>query len=576
MGLRFAMALALAAQASIAATDTPITLDLIVRDARNQPLDRLAAADVRVSEQGTAMTVTGLRRVQSPARTFAIFLDEFHVTPGEEAERARAALIDLVSTVLTDADSVVVLKPLDSHLTIQPVPGRREAALEALRTFTPRQDDFEPRSDFERRFIAGAPPQIAAARAQISASALSALVSELGAVDPDSRKTVVVVSDGFTRRGSDRASAGLASFESIARAANRTHVSIYPLSLTAPDAGADASDRERARAGLIALAEGTAGRVLTSSVTDLRSMVGEASDYYLVTLAAGATAGDDRFHDVSVSVAGRNLSVRSRSSYFSQSAAARARLAALMAPPEVRPLPTPRRISPLIRPWFGMSRQPNGQTQVEFAWEPSPPAPGLRSPAFPPASVTMSVTTPDGESLFEGRVAPATGTAAGGGVPTRASFASPPGRVVVQLAIEDAARRVLDRDVRDLVVNGFQSALVIGTPEVRRGRTARDLERLRGADAPVAVSRQFSRAESLLVRVSLSGATEPATLTARLVSAPGAVMRTFELSPVASRPGYFEVDLPLAWLAVGTYSLEFSATSGGARASERLVFRVTS
>jgi len=187
-----------------------------------------------------------------------------------------------------------------------------------------------------------------------------------------------------------------------------------------------------------------------------------------------------------------------------------------------------------------------------------------------------TVTTADGDSVFEGVVAAASGSGAGASAaPARASFTSAPGRVLVQMVIEDASARLLDRDVRDLVVTRFVDPLVIGTPEVRRARTARDLQRMAADDAPVAISRQFSRTESLVVRVPVSGASGTPTVTARLVSQPGTVLRSFEPVPVDTRPGYFEVQLPLAWLAIGNYALEFSASSGTARAGERVAFRVT-
>ena len=223
-----------------------------------------------------------------------------------------------------------------------------------------------------------------------------------------------------------------------------------------------------------------------------------------------------------------------------------------------------------------MSRSPSGETQIDFAWEPSPPAAGRRSVADPPVQLKMSVTTAEGDPVFEGVVAASGGRAAGAvAAPARASFTSPPGRLLVQMVIEDASARLLDRDVRDLMVTSFAEPLVIGTPEVRRARTARDRQRIAADDAPVAVSRQFSRTESLLVRIPVSGASGEPVVSARLVSQPGSVLRTFVPTPVASRPGSFEVELPLAWLAMGNYALEFSAASGGARAGERLAFRVT-
>jgi hypothetical protein len=159
---------------------------------------------------------------------------------------------------------------------------------------------------------------------------------------------------------------------------------------------------------------------------------------------------------------------------------------------------------------------------------------------------------------------------------SRASFQSPAGRLLVQMAIEDATARVVDRDVRDLVVGGFPGPVTIGTSEVFRARNAREYNVLASdPDAAPVASRQFSRTERLLIRVPVFSTGGAPVVSARLVSGFGGAMRDLAVSPVASRATEYQIDLPLAALAVGAYTVELSARTPDGEAKESLSFRVT-
>src|SRR5437879_38887 len=73
-------------------------IDVIVSDARGRGIADLKAADFELREEGTAQTLEQVRFVRvsdaadSAPRVFAVFLDEYHVRPGENADRARAAV----------------------------------------------------------------------------------------------------------------------------------------------------------------------------------------------------------------------------------------------------------------------------------------------------------------------------------------------------------------------------------------------------------------------------------------------------------------------------------------------------
>jgi hypothetical protein len=157
---------------------------------------------------------------------------------------------------------------------------------------------------------------------------------------------------------------------------------------------------------------------------------------------------------------------------------------------------------------------------------------------------------------------------------SEASFELPPGRVLVQMKIQDAGARVLDTDVRDLIVGTFKGPMTVGTAEVYRARSARELRSI-SADpsaAPVA-ARQFSRADTLLIRVPVSASGEQPTVTARLVSRFGSALR--DLPAARGAGNLYEIDLPLASLATGEYAVEVNATAAGKTARETVPIRVT-
>jgi hypothetical protein len=144
------------------------------------------------------------------------------------------------------------------------------------------------------------------------------------------------------------------------------------------------------------------------------------------------------------------------------------------------------------------------------------------------------------------------------------------------MAIEDVTSRVVDHDVRDLVVKGFPGPVSMGSPEVMRARTAREYDTLAAdPDATPVASRQFSRAERLLVRIPVFSAGEKPTVSARLVTSFGSAMRDLVVTPTPSRPHEYQVDVPLAGLANGSYTVEWTARTAEGEIHDRVPFRVT-
>ena len=289
--------------------------------------------------------------------------------------------------------------------------------------------------------------------------------------------------------------------------------------------------------------------------------------------------GDGQFHPVDVSVSGRDASVRARKGYWSDPEA--------VPPPRSGPeggtflsafsAQVMRRSSPLIRPWFGMSPGEAGTTHVSFVWEPAPRVPGDRLNGPIPARVVLTVSTLNGQTVYRGTVRAATAEIPlDGADPTRARFDVSTGRLLVQIAIEDQALRVVDRDARDLLVGGFTGPVALGTAEVLRAHNARELYALAAnPDATPVALRQFSRADRLLIRVPVFAIGDPPEVSARLVSGLGAVMRELRVSPTPSRPNVYQVEVALASLAAGSYSIDVIAKNPNGESRDRLSIRVT-
>jgi VWFA-related protein len=577
---------------------TVVRLDAIASDARGRAVDNLRAEDFEVLEDGVSQPIDSVRYLKAdgaaPAgelptairtladeraeagregtRVFAIILDEFHVTPGPGVARAREALTRFVTEDLGPFDLVLVVKPLDSLLALR-VTRDREQVLARIASFDGRKGQYEPRTAFERNFIAGTPARIEQIRTQIATSALNAVTLHVGSLG-STRKAVLFVSEGFTR-SPRRPDSSLPTFDSVVRAANRANVSVYPYDPSDPQEPAS-GDLEALRT----LAQVTEGRAIVGGgdpADALRRMLADSSGYYVIAFRSAHTDPDGKFHAVDVRTRRSGVELRARNGYWATSAEdlARARLLSRASEPKAPPEP-PRRTSPLIRPWFGVARGDPGQVQVSFVWEPAGRIFGDRATPVTPARIVLKATKPDGTPVFEGAVRSSGFGAAGvDDDPTRLVFETQPGRLKVQMSIEDTALRLVDTDVRDVIVNALASPVSLGTAEVFRARTARDFRSLESdpAAAPVA-AREFSRTERLLIRVPAYAPDGAPAVTARLMNKLGSPMRELTVGE-APKANLYQIDLPLAGLAAGEYSVQFVAKSPAGESRDDLPFRVT-
>jgi VWFA-related protein len=547
----FAAAVVLIAGLSAAArgaqTDA-VHLDVIVTDVKARPIPSLKAADFEIIDAGNTQTVEDVHLKTGGGRVVGIFLDEYHVQSGDGSARARAALTRFVSTSLRDGDEVAVMKPLDPLNGIA-FSQDRQGILNAISTFEGRRGDFTARSPFEEQFMSRSAITGGVARAQVVASALQALARRLGEKG-SGRRALIVVSEGFTAPMP----------RAIILAANRQAVAIYPV-----DPHVGTQDDE---SGLRVLAEQTGGEASINQADlapGLAQAVADLDTHYVVTYRPAKH--DGRFHPIEVRVTRSGAHARARSGYW---AAARPDSTASSARSNAVTLPfRPSHSSPYIRPWIGMSRGADGQTNVTVAWEAGTAPP--RNQRI--ASIALKAMGPDGRVLFQKKIGP--------GDRSRATFDAPPGYIALEMALQSSTGAALDTDYRGISVpNLYAPRPTFGTPQVLRTRTARSFaEATADAEAIPAASRTFSRAERLVIRIPAYGPDNAVPVVrASLLNRRGVRMRELDEIRPGLPGGIAQFDLILANLAPDEYRVELTAANAEGtpdEVRELVVFRVT-
>ena len=568
-----------------------VTVDVTVTDTRGRALTDLKPSDFELREGGALLPLESVRfvrvaagpaavpaaRIQSAAdeklaagqeeaRLFAIFLDEYHVASGAETDRVRDTLTRFVDRDISPRDLIVVMKPLDSLFAIR-LTRDRDTVRRAIESFEGRKGDYEPRNAYERDYIAGTPARIDVARAQVALSAINALAVHLGSL-ADRRKTLIVATDSVGRSDRRRGQEYLPTLDTIIRSANRSNVSVYPF-----DPGG-----ERPGEDLRRLADETVGgEIAADAELGLRRVAADSSAYYLLSFRT-AHPDDGQFRELQARVNRPDAVVRARKGYWAATpdeALRTALIAAANAPKVVVPPEPAPHASPLIRPWFGVSRGDGGKTRVTFVWEPAARVPGDRVRRTV-AKLNFQARSADGTVLFDGPVAP-TGPAAvdePDATAARAVFDITPGRLRLQMSIQDAASTALDQDVREMSIRDLKGDVAVGTPEVLRARTAREFRAIDTAAAVPVSAREFSRTEHLLIRFRAYGPTgAPPAVSAALLDRAGHIIRALTATPTPA--GDHAIDLPLAGFAPGDYAIQVRAASGARDASERTSFRIT-
>jgi VWFA-related protein len=540
----------------------PVRLDAIVTDAAGRRVLTLEPSDFDVTVNGVAQALTGLDvRTPPRPRVFALFLDEYHVSPGLATERVRESLTRFIDTQLRPSDRVAVIKPLQPVSAIR-FTDDRQILKDAVASFAGRKDDLAPRTAFEEQFIGHAPSAVAAARAQIVTLALTELAVQLGELRAD-RAALVLVSEGFQRgtQGLSRRQGRLPDLQGVARAASRFHFWVYAFS---PD---DLASDTPGAVTLAWLARQTGGLSVTAAgelETGLRHVASDMDAYYELRLPPPPT--DGRFHRVEVSARRSGLQVRASPGYWAPlSSEVRALVSGAPAPSAP---PRALRRSPLIEAWVGLRPAADGRLALSISWVPASSPAGERV-----RRLVVTARSETGDVLFDGGIV-AVGTA-----DAAARFVAPPGRVLLDMALLGDDEDILDTDVRDVYVPQFTGGppLALLPPEIFRARTMPEYRRIVQDEAAVPTpERAFTRSDRLVIRTPVwQAGLGDVDVRARVLNRRGQPMREVDRLPPAA-DGVATFDLPLSWLAPGEYYLEVVAADGERVVGERILFRLAS
>ena len=560
-----------------------VRIDAVVTDRAGRPLVGLNAPDFELRSGGVVHPIDAVEfraataaTIDAP-RTFAIFLDEFHVSPANAAgvrETMRRFLVDHVRP----SDRIVIMKPLDSQLSID-VTSDRGAWERAIETFDGRAGDFAPRTPFEAQYFGRAPSAVEAARAQIVTAALRALVTRLGEISSD-RAAVAFVSEGFAIGSQSQRERRLPDFQSVVRVATRAGVAIYALDpggqpgrrsaeregggARGPGGrgGAEPGGQEKQNDGIAArlrtLAMETGGEVAAGDAlaAALARMSRDLDTYYVLTFKPPQPV-EGRFFRFELTSTRRDAVVRARAGYWTPVTV----VARVDAPP--RPPRTLKR-STTIHTWYGLTRLADGRMRLRVTWEPARRV--AVKPPREPHTVTVRAARARGASLFEGSISAS----------QLAEVVVPAGRVELDLTILGADGGVIDREARDLDVPESNAARVTSLPpEIIRARTLREFEAASSnPDATPTPVREFRRSDRLIVRAPAMTTGEGGlTVSARLLNRWGQPMRDLQRLD-ARGSGIVQFSLPLAWLMPGDYEIELRTRDGRSEASQKIPVKV--
>ena len=592
----------------------------VVEDNRPQTVETFRLIDMDVPTVGEMADAAPIRSLdqqeremqRDDVRVIAILLDDYHVRRGNDmAIREKLASFVLQ---LNPRDLVAVVYPLTpvSDLVFT---RNHESVANALMKFEGRKFNYTPRNSYEEKYASYPAEAVEYIRTTVTLSAVRSLATHMGTLR-EGRKALLLVSEGMTYnvsptlvnpndpfapigRRTDPAIGGTYSQSSaeffkeaemmtdlryVFDAANRANTSVYTIDPRglAPfeyDINQDVSmdrDREHLRQttdSLRIVADETGGRAIVARndfLTGLRQMLQDSSSYYLLGYNSTLGRTDGKFHEIKVRVKRPGVDVRARKGYWALSADDAKRAEASPEtlrsgpPPEINEalsaLAAPARGRPALT-WIGTSRGADGKTQVSVVWEASPQ--GTRAGEGQPARVSLTASNGKGELFFRGKAEAdpeAPGRPRGG----RTTFTAPPGPLDLRVVIEGSGGEVLDTEAKAIMLPDYNAAgVTIGTPQLFRARTARDIAVLR-ADAaarPVA-ARDFSRTERLLLRFAAWGPAGAAPVVkARLLNMRGEFVADLP-APSLLPDGGFELELPLAPYAPNDYLIELKAGEG--------------
>jgi VWFA-related protein len=569
-----------------------------------------------------------MEAARDDARLFAIFLDDYHVRL-ENSMRAREVIAQFVENQLQPADMAGIMYPLWSITDVMLRRNRQELA-SAIRGFTGRKYDYTPRNLFEENYVHYVSTiEAERIRNDVTLTALKALIVRLGGLR-EGRKSIILITEGFTNSlppqmndmvatcngspcmGQPRPRPDpinqdpavqsrlesqefflktdlLGDIRRVTELANRYNVTIYavdprglaPFEFDLSTAGGANVSLTKDRAMLEStidtlriLADETDGRAIVNQNdlgAGLRQIVRDTSAYYLLGYTSTLNQPDGKFHKINVRVKRPGLQVRARPGYLALTATEAERA---LAPKKAGPPPavtealatlavTAQQRRSLTRSWIGMSPGTNGKTKVSFVWEPTPTAPGVRRET--PAKISLLAGTANSDLVYRNKEV----------APGRVEFEVSPGPIELDIGVHDTAGEVLDRETRKIVVPSLGLGLTLSTPQVFRGRTLPEWQKLAADQTALpAIERDFRRTDRLLVRVAAQSAAGPPAMTARMLNREGGEMSTLPVTP-AGFGDLHQIDVPLAALPTGDFLIEITAKDGAEQAVTLVAIRVT-
>jgi VWFA-related protein len=436
--------------------------DVVVTDRTGHAVLGLKAADFDVLEDGTRRPIVSVefhrrggpdpppvetdeeaaRAAREPGtRVFAFFLDELHVSPSS-ADLVRKTIAAFIDEKLEKCDLVAVATPFDAARSVR-FTRDRAFAYGVIDSFQGRKGDARPRTMHETRARATA----GESDAQIVKTGLRDLALRLGDLQAE-RPLLIIASEGFPAQTDVRTP--LQDLGGLLRATSRFHITTYIFNpaAVAPDPGA-AAEQNASRETLSWLAAATGGRAVGADqfLHGVARLFHDAEAYYALTYESAEP--DGRFRSLDVRVKRSGVSVLTHRGHWAMRESDWREVVELPGSPVPATTRALRR-SPLVDAWVGVRREADGVARIAITWEPR------RTDGARPRVVAVKARAADGTPLFEGQVAPL-------GVGTHsttqlATFAAPPGRIALDLAILDLQKTVLDTDARHVDVPEFRAS----------------------------------------------------------------------------------------------------------------------
>jgi VWFA-related protein len=551
-------------------------------------------------------------------RVLVIFLDDYHTRVGNSF-LIRERLAQFVSQ-LGPNDLVALTTPLlpASALTFS---RNHDATAGQVMAFMGRKYNYVVKHPLEARY-SGEPPAVQERLRNLwTIAGLRGLCEYMGSLR-NGRKTILYVGEGMTNTmpagvltggtagpwrptpGEDptgRAASAqyfesvelLTDLQKVFNAANRTNTAIYTVDprglgsneYSAADVVSIAMDRQilnETISLLRTMADQTDGRAIVNRndpIPALQQMIRDSSTYYLIGYTSSSAFRDGKFHEIQVRVKRPNVEVRARKGYWALSPDEIARATAAAKPP--LPVEVSEALDELasaaagrrqpVSLWLGATRGAAEKAIVTLVWE-AAGEPGAASERVD--HLTVTAHSIHGDTLFTGRVERDPQALSPAGLTT---FEAPAGSVRVRVDVENATGRRLESREASLEVPDFTSTTAnITTPFVYRGRTARDLQQVRAAKAPLPTTvRAFSRTERLLLRFDAygPGGTTP-TLTMKVLNQQGTSIATMP-APARTTGQTFESEFSLSAFPPGDYLIEIAAEANGETIKKLVAIRVT-